>query len=164
MRIRLIVSIILSYATFTASAYDDAVNVASCVSLTQPDDTVTVSKDSLQTSSPDTLQRHEKKGNWFVKAYNFLDRVLSPPRDSNYIDVQNYNWCAELQLTSRFEQYELDGDNGFHLKLSPELRTRIGPFFGWRWAFLGYNFDLKSLFINSEDTDLGGTVYSAAFG
>lgn len=164
MRIRLIVSIILSYATFTASAHDDAVNVASCVSLTQPDDTVTVSKDSLQTSSPDTLQRHEKKGNWFVKAYNFLDRVLSPPRDSNYIDVQNYNWCAELQLTSRFEQYELDGDNGFHLKLSPELRTRIGPFFGWRWAFLGYNFDLKSLFINSEDTDLGGSVYSAAFG
>lgn len=44
------------------------------------------------------------------------------------------------------------------------MRTRIGPFFGWRWAFLGYNFDLKSLFINSEDTDLGGSVYSAAFG
>lgn len=105
-----------------------------------------------------------KKKNWFVKAYDFCDRILSPERDSNYIDIQNYNWCAEVQLTSRFEQYEVDAENEFHLKLSPHWRTRIGPFFGWRWAFLGYNFDLKSLFINSEDTDLGGSVYSAAFG
>ncbi len=105
-----------------------------------------------------------KKKNWLVKAYDFCDRILSPERDSNYIDIQNYNWCAELQLTSRFEQYEVDADNDFHLKLSPHWRTRIGPFFGWRWAFLGYNFDLKSLFLNSDDTDLGGSVYSAAFG
>lgn len=110
-----------------------------------------------------TKAERKKKGNWLVRAYRFADRVLSPPRDSNYIDVQNYNWCAELQMTSRFEQYELDA-NELHLTLSPHWRNRIGPFFGWRWAFLGYNFDLKSIFINSEDTDLGGSVYSAAFG
>lgn len=120
--------------------------------------------DSMATEArPDTAVVR-KKDSWLVRAYRFCDRVLSPERDSNYIDVQNYNWCAELQLTSRFEVYEIDAENSFHLKLSPHWRTRIGPFFGWRWAFLGYNFDLKSIFINSEDTDLGGSVYSAAFG
>ncbi len=93
-----------------------------------------------------------------------MDRVLSPPRDSNYIDVQNYNWCAMGQLSSRFELYEIDTSNDFNMEVSPHVRTRVGPFFGWRWAFLGYNFDLKSVFIKSEDTDLGGSIYSAAFG
>lgn len=112
---------------------------------------------------PENSSLHTKKKNWFVRAYQFMDKVLSPQRDSAYIDVQNYNWCAEAQLTSRFELYEIDG-SGFNIEVSPAMRTRIGPFFGWRWAFLGYNFDLKSIFINSEDTDLGGSVYSAAFG
>lgn len=110
----------------------------------------------------DTVPR--KRSNWFMRAYNFCDRLLSPQRDSNYIDVQNYNWCAELQLTTRLEEYEIDAGDEMDIRLSPEARTRIGPFFGWRWAFLGYNFDLKSLFINGDDTDLGGSVYSAAFG
>lgn len=120
--------------------------------------------DSLAVDAKTDTVAIRKKDNWLVRAYRFCDRILAPERDSNYIDVQNYNWCAEVQLTSRFEQYEIDAENSFHLKLSPHWRTRIGPFFGWRWAFLGYNFDLKSLFINSEDTDLGGSVYSAAFG
>lgn len=143
---------------FTASAQVDTVSVALANSV--HGHTVT------QTQSSDTIDSIKKKSdNWFVRAYRFCDKVLSPQRDSNYIDVQNYNWCAELQLTTRFEQYEIDGgDNNYDVRFSPEPRTRIGPFFGWRWAFLGYNFDLKSLFINSEDTDLGGSVYSAAFG
>jgi len=123
-------------------------------------DTVSV---TLVDSVP-TAPLPQKRANWLVRAYRFCDRVLSPPRDSNYIDVQNYNWCAELQLTTRLEQYEIDGGDDFNVRFSPEPRTRIGPFFGWRWAFLGYNFDLKSIFINDDDTDLGGSVYSAAFG
>ena len=43
-------------------------------------------------------------------------------------------------------------------------RTRVGPFFGWRFAFLGYNIDLQSVFMNSDDTDLSASIYSAAFG
>ena len=163
MRILFLIGIMLSYATFAASAETDVANVAYGVSRGAEPDTVVSVQAGSAVITPDTL-RKQRRANWFVRAYRFCDRVLSPPRDSNYIDVQNYNWCAELQVTSRLEQYELEGDHGFHFELSPELRTRVGPFFGWRWAFLGYNFDLKSLFINSEDTDLGGSVYSAAFG
>lgn len=107
-----------------------------------------------------------KKKSWFKRAYEFCDRVLSPPRDSNYIDVQSYyNWCGELQFTTRFEIYEMSSDaDNFSIRVSPEPRHRIGPFFGWRFAFLGYNFDIKSIFMNGDDTDIGGSIYSAAFG
>ncbi len=148
-----------AYVIFTATANTGSVGVT--YDGIMPD-TAHAEEDTLRYIPEKCIQTNRK--NWFVRAYRFCDRVLSPPRDSNYIDVQKYNWCAEAQVTSRFEQYGIDGTNDFHLKVSPALRTRVGPFFGWRWAFLGYNFDLKSLFINSEDTDLGGSVYSAAFG
>lgn len=114
------------------------------------------------TTTTDTIPK--KKQNFFVKAYYFFDRLFSPPRDSNYIDVQNYNWCAELQLTNRIELLDVDGGSDFRITVAPKVRTRIGPFFGWRFAFLGYNIDIKSLFLNNDDMDLGGSIYSSAFG
>lgn len=107
----------------------------------------------------------KKKKSWFKRAYDFADRIFSPQRDSLYVDVQDqYNWCAEVQLTSRFEMFQIDAGETFNIKVSPKVRTRVGPFFGWRFAFLGYNIDLKSVFMNSDDTDLSASVYSAAFG
>jgi hypothetical protein len=94
-----------------------------------------------------------------------MDHIFSPPRDTTYIDVQDYyNWCAEVQLTNRFEMYEIDNDENFLLRVAPKVRTRIGPFFGWRFAFFGYNIDIKSVFFNKDDTDLAGSIYSSAFG
>lgn len=107
----------------------------------------------------------QKKDGWFKRTFRNIDKVLSPERDSNYIDVQKYNWCAMAQISSRFENYDIDSGEDFTLQVTPSTwRTRIGPFFGWRWAFFGYNIDLKSVFVNSHDTDLGASIYSAAFG
>ena len=80
------------------------------------------------TTTTDTIPA-QKKQNFFVKAYYFFDRIFSPPRDSNYIDVQNYNWCAELQLTNRIELLDVDGVSNFRITVAPKVRTRIGPFF-----------------------------------
>ena len=112
-----------------------------------------------------TTIKPQEKQSWFKRAYKFLDGVFSPSRDTNYVDTQDrYNWCAEVQLSSRFEQFQLDAGEDFNLRVTPKWRTRIGPFFGWRFAFLGYNIDLKSVFMNDDDTDLSASVYSAAFG
>jgi len=128
----------------------------------------TVISDSLAhfTKSQDVANDVKmKKPSWFKRAYLFMDRVLSPPRDTNYVDTQdNYNWCAEVQVTSRFEMYQVDAGDKFNLRVSPKVRTRVGPFFGWRFAFFGYNIDLKSVFLNKDDIDLGASIYSAAFG
>lgn len=120
--------------------------------------TAVIRQDTLKEEMP-------KRAPWYVRFYRFADRVLSPPRDLKYIDVQDYyNWCAMVQFTNRFELYEMDSGRDFNMRVAPNGRWRIGPFFGWRFAFLGYNFDMKSVFIKDDDTDLCGSVYSAAFG
>ena len=144
--------------TLTLSAQTDSVRV------NMSNDSIGMDTLVADTMQADTLRK--KKPNIFKRVYNFLDRVFSPPRDLKYIDVQDYyNWCGMVQLTTRFEVYQLDaGEEDFILRLSPKPRTRIGPFFGWRFAFFGYNIDLKSIFMNSDDTDLAASIYSAAFG
>ena len=111
------------------------------------------------------IKPYVKRPGFFKRAYLFCDRIFSPPRDTNYIDVQNYNWCAMVQLTTRLEMFQSEDDDGdFNMRMSPQARTRIGPFFGWRFAFFGYNIDLKSVFMNDDDTDLSASIYSSAFG
>jgi hypothetical protein len=59
--------------------------------------------------------------------------------------------------------YEIDNGSDFFIRVAPKVRTRVGPFFGWRFAFFGYNIDIKSIF-NHDDIDLAGSIYSSAFG
>ncbi len=112
----------------------------------------------------DTVGLSERKESVFKQVLRFIDKTLAPPRDTNYIEVQKYNWCAEVQVSTLLENYEIDASDGMTLKVSPEARTRVGPLFGWRWMFLGYNFDLRSVFITSKETDLGGSIYTPVFG
>lgn len=141
-------------------------SIAATLLIQKNDSSNAVSQDTLQDTLPAVLQDTlKKRAPWYVRFYRFADKVLSPPRDLKYIDVQDYyNWCAMMQLTNRFEMYEMDSGKDFHMRVSPDSRWRIGPFFGWRFAFFGYNFDMKSIFIKDDDTDLCGSVYSAAFG
>jgi hypothetical protein len=128
---------------------------------------MTLAADSVvkvQQKVPDSLAWKPRRQNIFKRVYNFMDRIFSPPRDSNYIQVQDYNWCAMTQFTSRFELYEISVGQDLKMRVAPKMRNRVGPFFGWRWAFFGYNIDLKSIFMNGDDTDLSASIYSSAFG
>lgn len=112
----------------------------------------------------DTL-RYVPKKKWFSKVVSAIGGLLAPERDSTYIDLlPQYNWSAEAQITQRFEQYALTSGDNLSVKASPRVRTCFGPFFGWRWVFLGYNFDINSLFLNNDDTDISASIYSPAFG
>lgn len=128
--------------------------------------TVTFVDSTAAQSSPDSLAFiPRKRNNIFKRVYYFMDKILSPPRDTNYIHVQDeYNWCAMTQFTSRFELYDISVGEDLKMRVAPKIRNRVGPFFGWRWAFFGYNIDLKSIFMNGDDTDLSASIYSSAFG
>lgn len=152
---RLFSSFLLLLFAIYASAHIDTLEFVT------PQDSLAISaqQDSLTLTS-----QAPKKDNIFKRAYRFLDRIFSPPRDTTYIEIQDfYNWCAEVQLTNRFEMYEIDNGSDFFLRVAPKIRTRVGPFFGWRFAFFGYNIDIKSIF-NHDDIDLAGSIYSSAFG
>ena len=157
---------ILLFFSLTVYAQSDSVDVVKA-ELSIADTIPTVIPDTLQTVVADTTitDTVAKRPGIFKRIFRFFDRCFSPPRDRNYIDVQDYyNWCGMAQITTRFEVYQMDADDKFILRVSPRPRTRVGPFFGWRFAFFGYNIDLKSVFMKSDDTDLAASIYSAAFG
>lgn len=154
---------------FFATAYADDIGSDSIVA--GADTVMTAGADTVITAKADTAATAVvtdtllKRSNVFKRIYSFMNRCFSPPRDPKYIDVQDYyNWCGMLQVSTRFEVCQLDADDKFLIRVSPRPRTRVGPFFGWRFAFFGYNIDLKSIFINNDDTDLSASIYSAAFG
>lgn len=157
MKKNIFILFIICIFTLTVSAQNDTVSVA---------DSMTTVQEPYTYDAKEVLRRDTviKKQSWLKRAYYFADRILSPPRDPNYIDVQTYNWQAMVQVTTRFELFNISAGDELQLSAMPEWRTRIGPFFGWRFLFLGYNIDIKSLFMSGDDMDLGGSVYSSAFG
>lgn len=144
-----------------ASVSEHQDNIVTDNQTVNPNDSIT----TVQQKYADTLALKPRRGNIFKRIYNFMDKIFSPPRDTNYIHVQDeYNWCAMTQFTSRFELYEISVGEDLKMRAAPKMRNRVGPFFGWRWAFFGYNIDLKSIFMNGDDTDLSASIYSSAFG
>ena len=104
-----------------------------------------------------------KKGSW-------LKRVIDSfsDQDTLYVEPQHYNWALMLQSVTTYDYYRLSttGDNGQSISFSPQLDVRFGPYFGWRWVFLGYTVDLRNLniFNKSPKFELDASIYSARFG
>ena len=99
-----------------------------------------VGADSL---SPDNkpLQRVQQKIKYTVRGFDRLE--------DEYIEPQHYEWSVMLQATRNFEEFILSS-NGQSIMFSPDQRIKVGPYFGWRWFFLGWTFDLKNLSLFSH--------------
>ncbi|MBQ8702102.1 MAG: DUF4421 domain-containing protein [Prevotella sp.] len=91
---------------------------------------------------------------WFAK-FNDIDTV--------YIEPQHYNFAAMLQNTNVFQVSTFRTKSDFEIRLSPDLKTKVGPYFGWRWVFLGYTIDVKNLFRNTDGTYIDISLYSNLF-
>ncbi len=65
--------------------------------------------------------------------------------DTTWIEPQQYNFSAMLQTTATYEMYRLRSKSGQTLLFAPRATIKVGPYFGWRWIFLGYTFDIGHL-------------------
>ena len=83
----------------------------------------------------------------------------------DYIEPQHYEFTVMMQATRNFESFVL-GSNGQSVVFMPDQRLKVGPYFGWRWFFLGYTFDLKNIgFGNGEmKRELDFSIYSSQVG
>ena len=85
--------------------------------------------------------------------------------NSDYIEPQHYEFTVMGQITRTFESFILSS-NGQQIKLAPDGLTKIGPYFGWRWFFLGYTFDIKNIGFSQsglrKEFDL--SIYSSQVG
>jgi len=85
--------------------------------------------------------------------------------NDEYIEPQHYEFTVMGQITRTYESFILSS-NGQQITLAPDSRTKIGPYFGWRWFFLGYTFDIKNIGFSQnglrKEFDL--SIYSSQIG
>ncbi len=91
--------------------------------------------------------------------------------DTTFISPNLYNLAFMLEHSSWYEHYRLGGnsDNGAqNLNFAPNANFKLGVYFGWRWIFLGYSFDVKDIFgghkNKSKKTEMALNLYSSKFG
>jgi len=104
----------------------------------------------------------------------FLDRLKGVVAsfsdvDTAYIEPQHYNWSVMLQGSHYVDIFSLSGTGKGHqsVTLKPSPSFRLGPYFGWRWVFLGYTVDLKTFGLKNKDEqkkELGFSIYSSKIG
>ena len=96
-----------------------------------------------------------------VKDFNAIDTL--------YISPNIYNLAFMLEHSTWYEHYQLGNNAGTksqNLNFSPSLGTKLGIYFGWRWIFLGYTFDVEDLFggNKSKKKEMSFNIYSSKFG
>lgn len=73
--------------------------------------------------------------------------------DTTYITPQLYNWAFMVQHTTTFDLFEIRSQvQSQTLRLAPNPTLRLGGYFGWRWIFLGYTFDIGGLLGHHHST------------
>lgn len=101
-------------------------------------------------------------GHTFTKIFREFNRI-----DTSYIEPQAYNYTLMLQNTNSYEVYRISSKKGHSITFAPQMSYKLGPYFGWRWMFLGYTIDLKH--INGSDKnrnkkELDISLYSSMLG
>ena len=138
----------------------------------QAQDTLVVShSDTLTVSQSNTSalpQPPQKKKSWLSRAKDkFLHTLESFTYiDTNYVEPQHYDWSVMLQGTYNYDYYRLTsvGENRQSFHFAPTPSIKVGPYFGWRWVFLGYTFDLRQVDASSLKQEIDFSFYSAQIG
>ena len=109
--------------------------------------------------SVNTNQSKEVRERGIKKFLSSFTRI-----DSSYIEPQQFNFAFMLQNTNTYELYRLKSEKNQSVTLAPNPSVKVGPFFGWRWIFLGYTFDISHLNDNSGKQEFNLSLYSAQIG
>ena len=119
---------------------------------------------SAAAAEPDTLTTdtidHKSELGLIRRTVREFDRL-----NDEYIEPQHYEFTVMGQITRTFESFII-GSNGQSITLAPDGLTKIGPYFGWRWFFLGYTFDIKNIGFsqNGLRKEFDFSIYSSQVG
>lgn len=121
--------------------------------------------DSTAATQPQVIASNDNKPAAHHK-YTWLRRVIRgfSKIDTNYIQPQKYNYTVMLQNTTSFEGYTLRNTNGQEVVFSPQPSIKLGPYFGWRWLFLGYTIDLRHISGGKTRHDFNLSLYANQVG
>ena len=88
--------------------------------------------------------------------------------DTTYISPNKYNLAFMLEHSTWYEHYRLgstEKERPQSLNFAPNMGMKLGIYFGWRWIFLGYTFDVEDLFGGNKNkadkTEMSLNIYSS---
>lgn len=86
--------------------------------------------------------------------------------DTTYIEPQHYLFTVMLQATHTYDRYTLRsvGPNAQSMTFAPDMNLKIGPYFGWKWFFAGYTFEVTNLNFRKIKQELDLSIYSSQIG
>lgn len=120
--------------------------------------------DAVSADSTQNLKHRVKRTGSII--YRFIKNFDA--YDSTYIEPNYYNFTAMAQNTSFFQpvRFSTDSEEGVRqsLKFSPQASVKLGPYFGWRWIFLGYTWRVSPITKAKNSTELSLSLYSSMLG
>ncbi len=121
-----------------------------------PVDTVSAEADTQSAKKP-------KKENLFVKFLKGFNDA-----DPAYVAPNYYKFTAMLQNTNFYQSYRMSVTDaeGYKrtLRLSPNPGFKVGPYFGWRWIFYGYTFDVSRPRRAGKSSEMNLCLYTSQIG
>lgn len=125
-----------------------------------------VAADSSHTNASKMKQIKQKVKRTGSVIYRFIKSF--DDYDTTYIAPNYYIYTVMLQNTNYFQSYSLQGrsDDGIvqSIHTKPDPSVKLGPYFGWRWIFLGYTFDVSHPRAAGKVSELSFRLYSSMLG
>jgi hypothetical protein len=86
--------------------------------------------------------------------------------NDDYIEPQHYIFTVMMQGTYAYDRYTLisSGSDRQTVSFAPDMTLRVGPYFGWKWFFGGYTFELGNINFNKVKQEFDLSVYSSQIG
>lgn len=109
---------------------------------------------------PPVSETKQNEKSWLKHNIRKLNKV-----DTTYIEPQRYNYAFMIQNTNTYELYRIQSNLGYSVTFAPNMSLRVGPYFGYRWIFIGYTIDVTHLYDEVNDrTDFNLSLYSNKIG
>ena len=130
------------------------------VSMSAQDTTTTQQKPLDLPIEQEIKEEEPKKLSWLrrtIRGFSYID--------TNYVEPQLYDFTVMAQMTHTYDVYQLRSKEQ-SITFAPAPTIKVGPYFGWRWFFLGYTFDLKNIGVGGESQkrEIDFSIYSAQIG
>ena len=120
--------------------------------------------DTLHLENPVTTEAPQPKKQLSVvrRTVRGFDRL-----NNDYIEPQHYIFTVMMQATHTYDLFTLSSrgtGNNQSITFAPDMRMKVGPYFGWKWFFAGYTFDLEDINFNKIKQQLDLSIYSSQIG
>lgn len=135
----------------------------------EPADSLKKDSSFIKALNQTSLSKYRKKE--IIKDYlkgkiNDLNDI-----DTAWISPNYYNYAFMIQNTNTFQSFSIAGEGApiNRLDFAPTPTLRLGAYFGWRWLFLGYTFDIRDIFGEKKENSVANqefdlSIYTSKIG